>query len=63
MNKSDDKVKERHVNQAAGFPEAGNEWHPPRLTIWEVAEDTANTVSKTASGADSQGMRDVTPSP
>ncbi len=64
MNKSDDKVKERNVGRAGGSPEQEKEWQPPRLTVWEVALDTGNSsgVSKTGSGADSYGMRDVTPS-
>ena len=61
MNKSDDKVKERHVCQCAGDSEQYKEWQPPCLTVWEVAEDTGPTPSKTASDGDSQGMRDVTP--
>ena len=61
MNKCDDKVKERNVNQAAGFPEQEKEWQSPRLTVWEVAEDTGmGSIPKTGSGADSLGMRDVT---
>jgi hypothetical protein len=63
MNKSDDRLKERNVNQAAGFPKAGKEWQPPRLTVWEVVRDTSMGIyaAKCGSGADSHGMRDVTP--
>ena len=60
MNKSDDKVKEGNVGRAEGFPGQEKEWQPPRLTVWEVAEDTANNVPKTGSGADSYGMRELT---
>ena len=60
MNKSDDRVKGSSVYHAAGDPEQEKEWQLPRLTIWEVAEDTANNVPKTGSGADSYGMRELT---
>jgi hypothetical protein len=60
MNKSDDKVKEGNVGRAEGFSEPDKEWQPPRLTVWEVAEDTTGPIPKTGSGADSLGMRDVT---
>ena len=60
MNRSDDKAKERHVCQGAGDSEQYKEWQPPRLTVWEVAEDTTGPIPKTGSGADSLGMRDVT---
>ena len=62
MNKSDDLRKEPHGCQAVSLPEVDKEWQAPRLTVWEVAEDTGmgNGVSKTGSGADSHGMRDVT---
>jgi hypothetical protein len=62
MNRSDDKVKERNVGRAEGFSEPDKEWQPPRLTVWEVVRDTSLVpVSKTGSGADSHGMRDVIP--
>ncbi len=64
MNKSGDILKERNVGRAGGFPEQEKEWQPPRLTVWEVARDTSvGAPSKTGSGADSLGMRDITPSP
>ncbi len=62
MKKCDHKVKGRNVNQAAGFPEREKEWQPPRLTVWEVVRDTSVLPTKTGSGPDSLGMRDVTPS-
>ncbi len=64
MNKSDELGKESAVRQAAGLPEQEKKWQAPRLTVWEVARDTRMgfTVStKTGSGPDSHGMRDVTP--
>ena len=63
MNKCDERIKERNVCEAAGVPEQEKEWQPPRLTVWEVVRDTSMSaaVSKTGSGADSHGMRDVTP--
>jgi hypothetical protein len=35
------------------------EWQPPRLTVWEVVRDTSVQPTKTGSGADSLGMRDI----
>ncbi len=64
MNDSYDRVKELCGFQASGVPEQDREWQPPRLTVWEVAADTSMGLSvgtKTGSGADSHGMRDVTP--
>jgi carboxylesterase type B len=61
MNNGDDRVKEWNVCQAAGVPEHDKQWQPPRLTVWEVVRDTSMSapVTKTGSGADSLGMRDV----
>jgi hypothetical protein len=59
MNKSDAKVKQRNVGRDGGLPEQETEWQSPRLIVWEVVENTAQPPAKTASGADSQGMRDV----
>jgi hypothetical protein len=63
MNKSNDTGKKPGGSQSVGTPEQEKEWSPPRLTIWEVARDTTMGVatSKTGSGPDSYGMRDVTP--
>ncbi len=66
MNRLDDEVKQRNIDRAGGSPEQEKEWQPPCLTVWEVVEDTggpAPATIKTGSGADSYGMRDVTPSP
>lgn len=53
------------ADQPSALPEQDREWQSPRLTVWEVVQDTAMglPVEKTGSGADSHGMRDVTPSP
>ena len=61
MNKTGTQGKDRGVCQPAGFAEQENEWHAPRLTIWEVVRDTSMALGsgKSASGPDSQGMQDV----
>ncbi len=62
MNKSHDQGKNLPTCQTAG--PAGQEmvWQPPRLTIWELVRDTGEIApNKIGSGADSRGMRDVTP--
>jgi hypothetical protein len=62
MKKYDDMGKDRGGSPSVGTPEREKEWCPPRLTIWEVARDTTMGTpnTKTGSGADSLGMRDVT---
>jgi hypothetical protein len=62
MNESDGGGKNPGADQPSALPEQGQQWQPPRLTVWEVARDTTvNGSAKTGSGADSHGMRDVTP--
>jgi hypothetical protein len=63
MNDAYDRGKKLGGCQDSGVPEQDREWQPPRLTVWEVARDTSMglAVEKTGSGADSHGMRDVTP--
>ncbi len=62
MNKTVAQGKDLGVCQPEGFAEQEKEWQPPRLTVWEVVRDTSmsTAVTKTGSGADSRGMRDVT---
>jgi hypothetical protein len=61
VNKTDTQGKDPGVCQPARFAEQEKEWHAPRLTVWEVAQDTSMALGsgKSASGPDSQGMQDV----
>lgn len=62
MKESDGGEKKPGAYRPTAVPEQGQEWQTPRLTIWEVAEETGlpPIYSKTGSGADSHGMREVT---
>ena len=61
MKESDGRGKNPGAYRLTAVPEQGQQWQPPRLTVWEVARDTTvNGSAKTGSGPDSHGMRDVT---